>query len=50
MVEAIKANIRIIKKMEMEYSFGPMAVSTMDNGPKINKMEKEYTLAKANKK
>ena len=36
--------------MEKEYSSGQMAENTTDNGPKINKMEKEYTLARGNKK
>ena len=36
--------------MEKAYSSGPMAANTTDNGPKTNKMEKEYTLAKAKQK
>ena len=36
--------------MEKAYSSGQTAANTTDNGPKTNKMEKEYTLAKAKQK
>lgn len=42
MVENMKENIKMIKKMDMVYIIGQMEKNMMVCGVKVNKMDKDY--------